>query len=144
MVVLIGLLLLGVSSIAWTQAAQQGPPAATLDSANFTGKVTASPVNDVRATRIVFEPGARTNWHSHAGGQVILVERGSLIFQERGTGAKRGGEVRARETYVTEPNIVHWHGAPQSATLQQIAFSFGMTSWAEKVTDAQYAAAVKK
>ena len=33
---------------------------------------------------VTFEPGARTNWHIHPGGQVLLVTEGKGYFQERG------------------------------------------------------------
>jgi quercetin dioxygenase-like cupin family protein len=143
-VVLAGLLTVGLASIAWSQAAQPGASPAPLDPANFTGKVTTSPSSDVRVNRITFEPGARTNWHSHAGGQVILIERGTMVVQERGTSAPAGRAFKARETYTVEPNVVHWHGARPEATLTQVAFSFGTTNWMEKVTDEQYAALTKK
>ena len=34
-------------------------------------------------TRYHFDPGARTRWHSHEGGQVIYVEEGRLRVQDR-------------------------------------------------------------
>jgi quercetin dioxygenase-like cupin family protein len=134
------LLAAGGTTMALAQATQQAAPT-PLDPANLTGKVTTSPSTDVRVNRITFEPSARTNWHSHAGGQVILVEQGVLRAQERGGAGK---EFKARETYVTGPNVVHWHGAVPGVQLTQVAFSFGMTTWAEKVTDEQYAAAGKR
>src|SRR5262245_6847573 len=97
--VLAGLVLVGMASIASSQGAQSGTASATLDPANFTGKVTTSPTPDVRVTRIMFEAGARTNWHSHAGGQVIVIEQGAMVVQERGTSSNTGRQFKARETY---------------------------------------------
>lgn len=134
------LLLTGITSIAWSRVPPQNPPPP--DPANFTGKVTFSQPTDVRVNRITFEPAARTNWHSHTGGQVIVVEKGSMVVQEQG--GTRGREFKASETYSVGPNVTHWHGAPPSAPLQQVAVSFGPTNWFQKVTDEQYAAVTKK
>ena len=85
--------------------------------------------------RYTFDPGARTNWHSHAGGQVIIVEQGRLRVQERG----RQAASSTRATRLAAAGIVHLHGARPEAPLTQVAISFGMTTWLEKVTDEQYA-----
>ena len=111
------------------------------DPANFTGKVTPHDTSDIRMLRYSFEPGARTNWHSHGGGQVIVIEQGRMRAQERG---RPGRELRARETYVVAPGVVHWHGALPGEPLTQVALSYGTTTWMEKVTDQQYAAAAPK
>ena len=131
--VLVGLAAL----LAGSTWAQQPAPVAP----RFTGKTEAMDGKDLSVARRRFEPGARTAWHSHDRGQLLMVEEGRMRSQQRGKPTKDFG---VGESEYTAPNVVHWHGAPQSATLQQIAFSFGMTNWAEKVTDAQYAAAAKK
>ncbi len=120
---------------------QQPAVPAAPDPANFTGRVTANPTADIRPTRYTFDPGARTNWHSHAGGQVIIVEQGRLRVQERGS---RGREFGPRDTYAVGSGVVHWHGARPEAALTQVAISFGMTTWLEKVTDDQYTSAAPK
>ena len=136
--VLSALLATGLASMAYSQ--QAAAPAAP-NPANFTGKVTPHPTTDIRMLRYSFEPGARTNWHSHEGGQVIVVEQGRMRVQERG-GA--GREVGPRQTYVVAPNIVHWHGALPGEPLTQVALSYGVTNWMSKVSDAEYAAAARK
>ena len=122
----------GLASMAWSQAAQ---PAPQPDPANFTGKVTGHPTADIRMLRYSFEPGARTNWHSHAAGQVIFIEQGRMRIQEKG-GAVR--ELGPRETMVVNPGVMHWHGALPGGPLQQVSLSFGVTNWSDKVTDAEY------
>ena len=136
-VVLAALIGVGASTMVWGQA----PAPAQPDPANFTGRVSANPTADIRPTRYTFDPGARTNWHSHAGGQVIIIEQGRLRVQERG---KPGREFNPRDTYSVAANVVHWHGARPEAALTQVAISFGTTTWLEKVTDEQYAAATPK
>ncbi len=139
--VLAGLLVAGTVSVAWSGGAEQAAPPYMPDASNFTGKVTSSATTDIRVLRLTFEPSARTNWHSHAGGQTLIVEQGRLRAQERGGTGKQFGP---RETYVTAPGVQHWHGATPDGPLTQVTVSFGETKWGEKVGDDVYAAAAKK
>ena len=91
--------------------------------------------------RYSFEPGARTNWHSHEGGQVILIEKGHARVQEAGAALR---EMGPSESFVTAPGVKHWHGAMPNEGLTQVSLSFGTTNWMEKVTDAQYSAGARK
>ena len=139
LVVLSTLALVGFSSVVWSQATQ--PPSSGPNPENFTGKVTGHSTGEIRMNRYSFEPGARTNWHSHEGGQVILIEKGRARVQEAG-GAMR--EIGPRESFVTAPNVKHWHGALPTESLTQVSLSFGVTNWMEKVTDAQYTGSAGK
>ena len=108
-----------------------------INPANFTGLVTPHATTDIRTLRYEFAGGARTNWHSHAGGQVVFIERGRMRTQERGKGVQEfgpGALVR------TEPDVVHWHGALPGDSLTQVALSFGATNWLQPVSDAEYSA----
>jgi quercetin dioxygenase-like cupin family protein len=134
-VVCSSILVLGLATIAWTQAAQTPVPVAQPDPVNFTGKVTGHATTDIRLLRYSFEPGARTNWHSHAAGQVMLVESGRMRVQERG-GPMR--ELATRQSLVVEPNVPHWHGAVPDGPMTQVSLSFGATNWMEPVTADQY------
>jgi quercetin dioxygenase-like cupin family protein len=133
----------GAASVAWSAAAQapQGGAPAGPDPANFTGKVTPHATTDIRLLRYSFEPAARTNWHSHEGGQVIVIEKGRMRAQERGAAAKEFGP---RDTYVVAPSVEHWHGALPGEPLTQVALSYGATKWLKPVTDAEYASAARK
>jgi quercetin dioxygenase-like cupin family protein len=133
------LVLVGLSSVVWSQSAQQEPPPQP-NPENFVGKVTGHPTTDIRMLRYSFEPGARTNWHSHEGGQVILIEKGHARVQEAG-GAIR--EMGPRESFVTAAGVKHWHGAVPTEGLTQVSLSFGATNWMEKVSDAQYTGKAK-
>lgn len=139
---LAGLVLVGVASSFFTAAAQQAPALAGINPANFTGVVTESPTTDIRVLRYTFAPSARANWHSHAGGQTIIVENGRMRVFERGAAA--GREFGPTETYRVAKDIVHWHGATPDGPLTQVAVSFGTTTWLEKVSDADYAAAARR
>jgi quercetin dioxygenase-like cupin family protein len=141
LVLLSALVLIGFSSAVWSQAQQQAPPAPQPNPENFVGKVTGHPTSDIRMLRFSFEPGARTNWHSHEGGQVILIEKGHARVQEAGAGMR---EMGPSESFVTAPGVKHWHGAMPNEGLTQVSLSFGTTNWMEKVTDAQYSAGARK
>ena len=114
-------------------AAQQAP-----DDSRFTGKTVVMDGKDLSAARRRFDAGARTAWHSHDKGQLLLVEEGRMRTQ------KKGGPVRelgVGESDYAGPNVVHWHGASASQALVQINVGFGgETKWLDKVTDAEYTA----
>ena len=119
----LGLLLVGSSY------AQQNEP-------RFTGKSVAMEGKDLSAARRSFEPGARTFWHSHDNGQLLMVEDGRMRTQKKGGPVKEFGK---GESDYAGPNVVHWHGAVPGQTLIQINVGFGgATKWLEQVTDAEY------
>ena len=137
LLLLFGILGLGVMGV-WAQAAQQpaASPAQTFNPANFTGTVTPHSTADIRMNRYHFDPGARTKWHSHEGGQVIFVEQGRLRVQERGKAAR---DVEQGATFHVAPGVEHWHGAvPTGKGITQISLSFGMTNWMEPVSEQDY------
>jgi 4-carboxymuconolactone decarboxylase len=122
-------LLLAVSAV-WTPLAQQG------EEARFTGKTAAMETPGMGVTRRRFEAGARTAWHSHPRGQLLLVEEGRARIQKRGQPFKDMGP---GESDFTGPNIVHWHGAGPTESLVHVAVGFGgETKWLERVTDEEY------
>ena len=57
--------------------------------ANFTGSVTVDPLysNNEHTSNtgghVTFEPGARSAWHTHPAGQVLIVTTGTGWVQER-------------------------------------------------------------
>jgi quercetin dioxygenase-like cupin family protein len=116
----------------WSDAAQQ--PAA--NAPRFTGKSDVMDGKDLSAARRHFEAGARTFWHSHDHGQLLLVEQGRMRVQNRGQAMK---ELGVGGSEYAGPNVVHWHGATPSQPLVQINIGFGgETKWFDAVTDAEY------
>jgi quercetin dioxygenase-like cupin family protein len=141
LVVLTGVVTLGIS-LAWSQTPAPTTAGATNpDPVNFTGKVTGYTTTDIRANRYSFEPGARTNWHTHERGQTITVEQGRLRTQEFGHALKH---YAPNDTFFTAPGVKHWHGATPDAPMRQVSLSFGVTTWLEPVTDGQYSGAAAK
>jgi quercetin dioxygenase-like cupin family protein len=92
----------GVSTF-WIAHAQQ-----STDAARFTGVSRTLEAEGWRLSRRSFEPGARTAWHRHGGGQLLFVESGRARVQERG-GALH--ELATAASHYTAPNVEHWHGA---------------------------------
>ena len=133
--VLSTVMILGLS-VSWIYGAPQGTQPAALNPDNFTGVVTPHSTDDIRTLRYEFAPGARTNWHSHAGGQVIFIEQGRMRTQEKGKAIK---ELPSGSVMLTEAAIVHWHGAVPGERMRQVSLSFGVTNWMAKVTDEEYA-----
>lgn len=89
---------------------------------------------------VTFEPGARTNWHKHDGGQILLVLNGEGRYQEKG---KEIQVLQKGDVVRITPGVVHWHGAaPESwfvhLSLETNAHQNGKTDWLDAVTDEEY------
>jgi quercetin dioxygenase-like cupin family protein len=90
-------------------------------------------------TVATFDPGARLNWHSHPGGQILLITAGTGYYQEKG---KPKQTVRKGDVVKCAPGVAHWHGAtPKSGVtyLSTTPAQNGKTVWLEKLTDQEYA-----
>lgn len=57
--------------------------------------------------------GARTCWHKHPFGQVLLLEAGKALVQVEGEEAREAGPGK---TIVCEPAVWHWHEAAPEHT----------------------------
>lgn len=102
--------------------------------------VTADSLNQTAVGSVTFEPGARTNWHSHPAGQIVLAIDGEGFYQEKG---KLQKIIRKGDAVKCPPNIPHWHGASDKERFVQVAITGrekGETVWLETVTDAEYLA----
>jgi quercetin dioxygenase-like cupin family protein len=108
----------------------------------FTGTVLRDPVLSGDGAPIInsvtFPPGARTNWHRHEHGQILIVTSG------RGRAATRAGD----STVLVPGDVVwfapgedHWHGAGPDTVMTHLAISLGTTAWGDPVTDEDHAAA---
>lgn len=88
---------------------------------------------------VTFEPAARTNWHKHSGGQILLVLNGEGRYQERGKEIQvlhKGDVVRIA------PDVEHWHGAAPNSWFTHISIETNLpanqVTWLEPVSDAEY------
>ena len=110
------------------------------ESGNFTGTVKRFESDiHVRAARIHFEPGARTKWHAHEKGQILLCEEGVARTQVQGNPVQ---VLHPGETAYVPGGVPHWHGAAadQPTTLFSVDVSAGQTKWLNEVTPAEYQA----
>lgn len=111
----------------------------------FTGDAFLSPLvakdknNAFSAGAVTFEVGARTNWHTHPKGQVLIVTEGSGFYQEKGKSAqaiKKGDVVNIPE------NVEHWHGATAKKSMTHIAITNFkeelQVTWLKSVTEEEY------
>lgn len=117
---------------------------------NFTGTawlqmfVNSDSIYNTSIGNVTFEPGARTSWHKHPGGQILLVTEGKGYYQEKGKSAQvllKGDIVKI------PPDTEHWHGAAPDKGLTHIAISVntdkGSVVWLAAVSDEEYSIAAK-
>lgn len=105
----------------------------------FTGQVTLESLSEheemgLSVLRVSFSPGARTAWHTHPEGQVLVVTSGNGLFGTRaGTRRMSTGDV-----IEIAAGVEHWHGAGASTPLQHLALQ-SATDWLDPVSDEDYA-----
>lgn len=100
--------------------------------------VTSDKDNAIQVGNVTFEPGARTKWHLHPGGQILLVTSGVGYYQEKEQPKK---VLRKGDVVKCPPNVPHWHGASHDSEFVQIAISSsekGATVWMHPVTNEEY------
>src|ERR1700678_3399533 len=90
---------------------------------------------------VTFEPGARTAWHTHPLGQVLIVTTGCGRAQREDGPIE---EIRPGDVVWFPPGEKHWHGAAPTTAMTHIAIQENLdgkaVDWLEKVSDEQYAA----
>lgn len=100
--------------------------------------VDADSLNQNSVGSVTFEPGARTNWHLHPNGQIIIAIDGEGYYQEKGSAKKI---IKKGEIVKCPPNVPHWHGATEKSQFIQIAITGnerGPVRWMEPVSDEDY------
>jgi quercetin dioxygenase-like cupin family protein len=111
----------------------------------FTGTVRIDPLFDARdpqrvlVTSVTFEAGARSAWHTHPLGQILIVTAGVGRVQQWGGPVQ---EIRPGDVVRIPPGVKHWHGAAPTTAMTHIALTEELdgtnTDWLEKVSDEQY------
>lgn len=112
---------------------------------NFSGEVWVSMLanidtaNSTSVGNVTFAPKARSSWHLHPSGQVLLVTDGFGYYQERGQPIRL---IRKGDVIKCTPNVAHWHGASRESSMSHIALGpdngKGIVVWMESVTDEEY------
>jgi quercetin dioxygenase-like cupin family protein len=115
----------------------------------FIGKSYLAPLTsnkdlNVPISNVTFEPGCRNNWHSHTGGQLLIVVGGEGLYQERGKPARR---LKSGDIVEIAPNVEHWHGATAESWFSHLATNgnpkTNQNTWLKAVSDEEYAEANK-
>jgi len=100
--------------------------------------ITPDSLNPTQVGCVTFEPGARTNWHLHPGGQILLITGGTGYYQEKGSPKKI---IKKGEVVKCPAKVPHWHGASKDDMLIQIAITNthkGAPVWLQPVTNDEY------
>ncbi|MDD3119058.1 MAG: carboxymuconolactone decarboxylase family protein [Victivallales bacterium] len=137
-----------------TQAAMTTPPdvfpTGKLADDFFTGTVhramlIVNAASDLAVYNVTFAPGARTKWHKHVIGQMLLCTVGTGYYQERGQTARR---LTPGEVVEIPADVEHWHGASSERTFVHIGMTPQMSKngsvWLEPVTAEDYEQAQKR
>ncbi|HUZ21570.1 MAG TPA: cupin domain-containing protein [Acidimicrobiales bacterium] len=105
----------------------------------FTGEVfpyvTMPSTDGVVINTVNFTPRARTYWHRHENGQILIVLAGRGLIQAAGGPVR---VMRAGDTIWSPPGERHWHGGSSDSFVTHTAISLGVTSWAEAVTEEEF------
>ena len=111
----------------------------------FTGTVAvASPFKGTGDARlggatVTFQPGARTNWHAHPLGQLLIVTQGIGWVQAEG---KPTQVIKPGDTVWIAPGLKHWHGAARDSAMTHVAVAEAQggetVTWLEPVADSDY------
>jgi len=128
-----------------SRPSQQGP------SEYFTGNVRVDPIiqapdpSRVTCACVMFEPGARSAWHTHPLGQTLIVTSGLGWTQCWGEPIE---EIRPGDVIWCPPDKKHWHGASPTTGMAHIAIQEQLNGknvdWLERVSDEQYLAGPTK
>lgn len=125
-------------------------PSITGSEEHFTGRVRIDPLFEAvepgrsLGVSVTFEPGARTAWHTHPLGQILIVTSGCGLVQCEDEPAKT---IRSGDVVRCPPGEKHWHGASPTTSMTHIALverlDGEVVQWLEPVTDEQYRNASK-
>jgi quercetin dioxygenase-like cupin family protein len=115
---------------------------------NFTGAAQVEQLFAAQGARgfsggvVTFKPGARSRWHTHPRGQILIITAGTGWVQPWGGSVR---EIKAGDVVWIPPGVKHWHGATASTPMSHVALQEPLkgdaVDWLEPVTDTQYASA---
>jgi len=139
----VGIAQSGSTQISITPTSSQKVIAGAQD--RFTGTVRVQSLFDAKEPtrssggQVTFQPGARSAWHTHPLGQVLIVTDGVGWVQQWGGPVL---VIRKGDVVLIPASVKHWHGATPTTTMTHIAFQQQLdgraVNWSEKVTDEQY------
>lgn len=114
---------------------------------SFTGHVQVEQLFAARGGRsmsggsVTFKPGARSVWHRHPAGQILIITAGTGLIQQWGNPILT---IKAGDIVWIPPGVKHWHGSTPTTSMTHIAIQEAVegkvVDWMEPVSDEQYAA----
>src|SRR5438445_9954342 len=90
----------------------------------FTGSVRVTPLvqgeepSCLTCASVNFEAGARSAWHTHPKGQLLIVTEGSGLIQQWGEPIRK---IQKGDVIWTPPGVKHWHGASSGSAMTHTA-----------------------
>jgi quercetin dioxygenase-like cupin family protein len=91
------------------------------------------------AGSVSFEPGSRTNWHTHPLGQILIIIDGHGYYQEKGKPART---IVKGDVVMIPSHVEHWHGAAKDSSMTHIAITNigkqGPVNWLAPVSEEEY------
>jgi len=112
---------------------------------NFTGNawniglVADDSIYNTVVGNVYFEPGARSNWHTHPSGQILIITDGIGYHQIEGQPRQT---IKKGDVVKCPPNAIHWHGASPDSGMQQMYIlpktEKGIVKWMQPVTEDEY------
>ncbi|MGM9511625.1 (R)-mandelonitrile lyase [Larkinella sp. GY13] len=140
------LLSLGFMDLMMAQNINRTPAVSQGSASNFSGSVrvttlvAANTETDCIVSSVTFEAKARTFWHTHPNGQLLVVTQGTGYYQEKDKPIQL---IREGESVTIPPGVTHWHGAGPSSQFTHIAINpncskGGAVTWLQAVTDEEY------
>lgn len=120
-------------------------PVERAEAEHFTGIVRRQPQFGAKAPGrtsgglVTFEPGARSAWHTHPLGQMLIVTDGTGWIQAWGGPVQT---MRKGDVVQIPAGVKHWHGATATSAVTHYAIQEEVggknVTWLEKVSDPQY------
>jgi 4-carboxymuconolactone decarboxylase len=128
-----------IISHAGTRPVVEGSPKFFTGSAKVEQLFPANAPSRVSAGIVTFSPGARSAWHTHPLGQVLIITAGTGRVQMQGGPIQ---VVHAGDVVIIPAHVKHWHGAAPDSSMSHIAIQDNLdgnaVDWLEPVTDQQY------
>lgn len=120
---------------------QPGPSDYFSGNAQFAMRHMADDPGRAGVVMVNFAPGARTAWHTHPLGQLLVITEGEAWVQREG-GPKE--TVGVGDTVWFPAGERHWHGATATTAMTHVAVQEAQNGstvdWETHVTDEEYMA----
>jgi len=104
-----------------------------------TGLIENDSVFTTAGDEVYFEAGARSHWHLHPSGQILIVTAGVGYHQIKGQPIE---VIHKGDVVKCPPDTLHWHGASKDASMSHIYIvpntENGIVVWDDPATDEEY------